>query len=263
MRKPVKKSAERSAPRRPKAKKKSTAAALANRLAALEEAIDGLLREQFERFSRSVPQATALKLPAAQDRFVRATADGWLLVMMSGTKTSLPSGLKVSLTGSSGGRDDGVVSEGMLAGKRFDVTAGNLAASFRRLDSLKATVAKRAGGPVVIGGVSYELELQLAFKEAGISKSAGPFAATTDAANPISSGNHEMEIADFPHDYGSTYGPHGTVWFRIGHSGDRYVHPGRRSAGCLTCAPSQWEAIYEILNSARLDARSVGTLTVA
>lgn len=53
------------------------------------------------------------------------------------------------------------------------------------------------------------------------------------------------------------------VWFRIGHQGNRYVHPGRISAGCLTCAPSQWEQIYPVLNCSRAsDKVSIGTLVV-
>jgi len=74
---------------------------------------------------------------------------------------------------------------------------------------------------------------------------------------------HEIEIADFSHDLGAPYGAPGKVWFRIGHSGDRYVHPGRISAGCLTCAPSQWEELYGVLHCARAnDKISVGTLVV-
>lgn len=81
--------------------------------------------------------------------------------------------------------------------------------------------------------------------------------------NPVPLGNHDVEIADYPHDLGAPYGPHGKVWFRIGHSGDRYVHPGRISAGCLTCAPSQWEQIYPVLNCARAsDGVSIGKMLV-
>lgn len=245
-------------------RQKSRKPPLPQRIEVLEELVDELrARLIYREQPRPVSERDLSLLAAAQDRFVRATSDGWLLVMTSGTKTSLPSGLKVSLTSTSGGRDNGVVLEGVLAGTTFDVSAGNLQTTFRRVDTLRADVKKRAGGPIVIGGTSYDLELRLSFKEGGVQKSIGPYAAKTEPTNPLPLGQHEMEIPDFPHDLGAPYGAHGKVWFRIGHTGDRYVHPGRVSEGCLTCAPSQWEEIYGVLDCARAnDKISIGTLVV-
>jgi len=67
-------------------------------------------------------------------------------------------------------------------------------------------------------------------------KSSGPFAATTDAALPV--GSHDVEIADFPHSGGVGYGNLGTVWFRLGHNGDRSM-----MAGVLTFKPSKPTAV--------------------
>ncbi|MGJ5175288.1 hypothetical protein ACQR16_10045 [Bradyrhizobium oligotrophicum] len=237
--------------------------ALLRRIEMLEEAVDRLRGSQIHQDAHKRLQQHELSaLLIAQDKFVRTTADGWLLVMISGARSSLPSGLKVSLTSTSGGRDAGTVLEGVLAGAAFDVSSGNLDASSRRLANLKMDVKRRAAGPVKIDGISYELELNISFSEGGTPKSIGPFAAKTDQTNPLPVGSHDVEIADFPHDLGEGYGPHGKVWFRIGHHGDRYVHPGRVSEGCLTCAPTQWEQIYPVLNNSRSDNISIGTLVV-
>lgn len=247
-----------------KSGKRGLPPSLLRRIEQLEETVDSLRGRLIHNDkSGRIPESELLALPVAQDRFIRATADGWLLVLVAGTRTSLPSGLKISLTSSSGGRDYGTVLEGVLAGTAFDVSSGNLQTNFRRLENLQANVKTRAGGPVVIGGTSYELELRIAFSEGGNQRTIGPFAAKTDSTNPVPLGNHDLEIADYPHDGGAQYGPHGMVWFRIGHQGDRYVHPGRISAGCLTCAPSQWEEIYPVLNCARANDRvSIGKMLV-
>jgi hypothetical protein len=237
---------------------------LLRRISALEDAVDSLLSRQLHGDGRVQLEGRKLaSLRAAQDRFVRATSDGWLLVLASGTKTSLPSGLKVSLTNTTGGRDYGVVLEGVLAGTTFDVSAGNLETSFKRVDALTVTVKKRAGGPLEIGGVKYELEVNISYTQGGAQKTIGPFAATTDSNNPVPSGQKDIEIPDAPHAKGLGYSAHSTVWFRIGHEGDRYVHAGQISAGCLTCAPKHWEDIYAVLHCARDGtATNVGKLVV-
>ena len=54
------------------------------------------------------------------------------------------------------------------------------------------------------------------------------------------------------------------MWFRIGHSGDRYLHPGRVSAGCISITETaRWMEIYDVLIKARKgDLMSVGILEV-
>lgn len=198
----------------------------------------------------------------ALKRFVRATSDGWLQVMMSGTRTSIPVGLAVTITSQSGGRDYGSIDEGIYKGKPFDVVAGNLEATTTRLADV-SILFEQAPKPVVIGGITYDRQLTITWKDGGVTKSLGPFPSKTHATNPTPTGTHDVEIADYPHPDGQQYGVFGTVWFRIGHQGDRYVHPGRYSDGCLTCAPSNWQQIYSVLNAGRRgDGTSVGRLTV-
>jgi hypothetical protein len=235
---------------------------LLRRVARLERSIDELRgRLLYREVEPPLLESTIAALRAGQDRFIRSTTDGWLLVMMSGTKTALPSGLKVSLTSTSGGRDYGVVLEGLYAGKSFDVPSGNLDQKYRRVEAMVAAVAPRSGGPIIVDGYTYDLQVTITYTEKGTKKKSGPHAAMTEAANPVPAGTHDIEIADFPHELGSSYGAHGTVWFRIGHAGDRYVHPGQVSEGCITCVPPAWEEIFGIFHCARKgDGKSIGAL---
>ena len=92
----------------------------------------------------------------------------------------------------------------------------------------------------------------------------GPVKAITDPDNPVPKGKHDIEIPDFQHKNGSKYGDFGTTWFRLGHSGDRYLHPGQVSLGCATITEtSEWPKIWKYLISARKDNFSVGELEVS
>lgn len=241
---------------------KTEGASQEQRLRNLEEAVERLTaRDFYKTFGENGPVFVPGSL--IQDRYVKPTSDGWVKVMINGTKTGAASGTKVSLNNSSGGRDAGVIQEGILQGQSFDVSTGFLDPSYPRIDALDIKVTRHPGGGVVIGGKTYDLELNLSYKENDVVKSGGPFAAKTHATNPTPTGLHDVEIPDFPHDLGLPYGPFGTVWFRIGHSGDRYMHPGRDSAGCITCAPRDWQAIYRVAHRGRSnDGKSVGVLNM-
>ena len=58
--------------------------------------------------------------------------------------------------------------------------------------------------------------------------------------------------------------PRAKTWFRIGHSGDRYLHAGGFSLGCMTITEVvRWGEIYNGLIKARKgDLMSVGVLEV-
>ena len=92
---------------------------------------------------------------------------------------------------------------------------------------------------------------------------AGPIKAKTDPTNPVPAGKHDIEIPDYHHTYGASYGDFGTTWFRLGHSGDRYLHPGRVSLGCATILDTKvWPDIWKYLIAARSNNETVGELTV-
>ena len=54
------------------------------------------------------------------------------------------------------------------------------------------------------------------------------------------------------------------MWFRIGHDGERYLHAGMVSAGCISITETnRWMEIYNILIKARKgDFMSVSVLEV-
>ncbi|MES0491495.1 MAG: DUF4157 domain-containing protein [Leptospirales bacterium] len=93
--------------------------------------------------------------------------------------------------------------------------------------------------------------------------SSGKVKAFTQKSNRVPPGKHNIEIPDFQHYYGRKYGPFGTTWFRIGHSGDRYIHPGLVSLGCVTVdETTKWPMVYHYLIEARKNSMSVGEITV-
>ncbi len=239
-----------------------TVGVLNDRIAGLEDAIERLLHKDFYHGLATAERGSVAPF-VPQDRFVRPTTDGWIEVLIGGARQPLFSGTKVAFSQTSGGRDYGVVSEGAFEGKSFDVASGNLDTGYRRLQNLIVKAVTRPGGPIDIDGVPYELNITLSYREGGAAKSSGPFPARTDPDNPLPAGTHDLEIPDFPHPKGKPYGPHGMVWFRIGHSGDRYLHPGKGSLGCITCAPANWPVIYNIVHASRLDSKSTGRLTYA
>jgi hypothetical protein len=79
-------------------------------------------------------------------------------------------------------------------------------------------------------------------------------------------GTHELRIPDAPHSGGQSYSglcKSPMTWFRIGNNGDRYVHPGLRSGGCITVLPEYWNRVYDyLINSRRGDLQNVGTVEV-
>ncbi len=84
--------------------------------------------------------------------------------------------------------------------------------------------------------------------------------------NAVPKGEYPIELPDFFHDKGRAYigmceCP--MTWFRVGNSGDRYIHPGERSDGCITIPPGEWNQVYRYLITARKgDNINVGMVKV-
>ena len=91
---------------------------------------------------------------------------------------------------------------------------------------------------------------------------------TVDYKNsPWEKGLYDIEIPDYPHLVGARYekqAPRAKTWFRIGHNGEKYLHTGGRSLGCITVTENtRWAEIYNALIKARKgDSVSVGILEV-
>lgn len=79
-------------------------------------------------------------------------------------------------------------------------------------------------------------------------------------------GLYDIEMPDYPHGRSDSYAEakRQKVWFRIGHSGEKYLHVGSRSAGCITVIETaRWMEIYNALIKARKgDFTSIGVIEV-
>ncbi|MBO9413679.1 MULTISPECIES: hypothetical protein [unclassified Ruegeria] len=235
------------------------------RLAAIEEKLEHLEWHRFyDDIERRRSEDRLESTETGQEKFIKSTSDGWLNVKINVATTGLPSGLSVRLSKTAQGRDYGVVAEGVLRGRAFDVTSGFLVDSYSRYSDMVLKSRLKSGGSVIVNGESYDRDVIITYRDGGASKSIGPFHSKTDPTNPPPTGTTDIEIPDFPHDLGKAYPPHGTVWFRIGHSGDFYVHAGRISEGCVTCDPATWSKVFEVMHKSRAgDGLSVGKLDFA
>jgi hypothetical protein len=242
---------------------KATFESLLVRIDLLESAVERLLyREFYENLAdlSAYGVTTTQEDFSHQNRFIRETGNGWLVAAIDDRKGFLPSGISVSLKKTCEGRDYGIVREGILSGASFIVASGNIEFNYPRLENVEIKVEKKDTGIVQTAEFEYDIEISIDFLESGQPKSIGPFPATIDPDNPLPVGSYDVEIADFPHDRGVGYGPYGTVWFRIGHSGSRYLHPGKCSDGSISCAPCHWTEIFQILHSARVNNKCVAKL---
>jgi len=85
--------------------------------------------------------------------------------------------------------------------------------------------------------------------------------------SPWKKGLYDIEIPDYLHEGGRRYldkSKRTMTWFKIGHGGERYLHTGGRSLGCMTVVEvKRWMEIYNSLIKARKgDYMSVGVLEV-
>lgn len=189
-----------------------------------------------------------------EKRYIVGGSDGWLLIKPepAGVNISVPEYLQVELTSSNNGRDYITVLEGVHRGKKFSVKAGNL--SSRRPEY---------AGPAQL---TFNLNTQT------LSYAKGTVRAITQDSNALSAGVHPVQIPDFPHDGGLRYmgsSAYAKSWFYLGHGaavrdqGDRYLHPGRGSLGCITVDPAGWTQLYRYLILCRSgDGKTVGRVVV-
>ncbi len=94
----------------------------------------------------------------------------------------------------------------------------------------------------------------------------GKYNAFTQDNNPPPIGKHDIEIPYEPHPGGSSYTAQATyakTWFRIGHSGDRFLHCGEGTLGCITVRDiHKWDEIYKHLIVSRKDFHTIGTVNI-
>lgn len=170
----------------------------------------------------------------------------------------MPQYLKVAFSERRNSRDHFKIEEGVYKGKNASVSQKSGSSSW---------LCKPL--PTYRGPVS------LTFKkgEEKLITPIGTVTATTDRSNPIHNGRHPVQLPAFPHDLGRSYVPRASkamTWFYLGTGNaipgrnDRYLHPGRISAGCVTVTElSKWDSLYAVLIISRMPGGSnAGTITV-
>lgn len=186
-----------------------------------------------------------------------ADGKGWLTVRHSDGSTypPLPQYLKVDHTSTSGDREYFTLKESGRDG--------------RLIDSSASVKQKSGRGSYLASGLTYKGAAAVTFDTStGELRygGRGPVATITMVSNPVPTGTHDLEIPYEQHPGGGGYeasSVYAKTWFRVGHSGDRFLHPGSATAGCATVTGvSEWTSIYMYLINSRKDNKNVGTITV-
>ena len=180
--------------------------------------------------------------------------NGWLKVKtVGGDIISLPAFLKVQVEHTEGGREYFTILEGSYRGQKVSVSLDNVNNNSSRL----------------LVDVKHEpaIHLQYSISKKKLIIGNKKYKATDDTETPWKKGWYDIELPDYPHPKGRSYEERALramSWFRIGHDGERYLHTGSRSLGCITITEvEKWDEIYNKLIKARKgDFLSVGVLEV-
>ncbi len=161
-------------------------------------------------------------------------ATGWMLAVPDGLDPetvvhnpsrgiSLPWCLKVNLLKTENGRDFFQILEGAWKNTRASLKLRGVGSSYLTDENLHLPA----------GAIRLSRKKQQLWYGPH-----GPFSAFSELDNPVPIGVHDLEIPDSPHqDFYPESSKYQQVWFRVGHSGDRYLHLGTISHGCATVRP--------------------------
>lgn len=184
-------------------------------------------------------------------RYIDETKDGWLVGLDEKGKEriSLPAHLKISLGSVDSKREYVTALEGILRGKRY---------SIKKEDDVSHFSSSNPHSEAV--------EMIYSIKSRILKVLGKTYQAVEYPDTKWKKGSYDVEIPDHPHLLGRNYPAirYATSWFRIGHSGNRYIHPGKRSLGCITLIEhDRWDQLYSALIKARKgDGMSIGTLAI-
>lgn len=184
-------------------------------------------------------------------RYVPDEGDGWLKVVLEDKRIeeSLPAYLKVKIERADARREYFTILEGPYRGR--------LASVKFRTDGSSHFISDIEHEPMV--RVAYSISQKIFILK-------GKKYKTIDyPKTPWKKGLYDIEIPDYPHEGGRNYlkqSKRAMTWFRIGHGGERYLHTGGRSLGCITVIETtRWMEIYNVLIKARKDdSMNVGVL---
>lgn len=186
-------------------------------------------------------------------RYVPDEGDGWLKVVLEDKhiEESLPAYLKVKIERADTRREYFTILEGPYHGK------------------LASVAFRKDGSSWFVSGVKHEPMARVTYSisQKTFVLKGRKYKAIDYIEAPWKKGLYDIEIPDYPHEGGRNYldkSKRAMTWFRIGHSGERYLHTGGRSLGCITIIETKrWTEIYSTLIKARKgDFISVGILEV-
>ena len=186
-------------------------------------------------------------------QYISEGKNGWLNAKFEDNKfvESLPVYLKVKSEGIGHGREYFTILEGAYRDRRASIKLGD------------------NGSSNLISDIQHEPEARAAYSifKKTFTLNGKKYTAVDYKNAPWKKGLYDIEIPDYPHSGGARYekeAPRAKTWFRIGHDGERYLHTGGQSLGCITVIEiTRWEEIYNILIKARKgDSMSVGILEV-
>ena len=182
-------------------------------------------------------------------RYVVDKGDGWVrIILAGGRKEYLATTTRVELSATDEKREYFTVMEGHYRGQQASVTLGEHGSSYLDADNPQLGPARLTyhilTRTLVFQGQSYK---------------------TKDyPRRPWSKGTYDVEILDYPHRANYPGIQYAKTWFRIGHAGDRYLHTGGASLGCVTVTDrDRWDALRAVLvRSRKGDGMSIGSLEV-
>lgn len=186
------------------------------------------------------------------ETYLFENSDGWVKSKIDGKgEASLPAFLRINFIRTDGARDYFKIMEGPYRGKNASLPRQKDQTSY-----LLSGVVKREVDVRAIYSISKKI----------FTLNEKKYSAIDDPEMRLKKGIYDIEIPDYPHGRSGAYLEAGKpqVWFKIGHSGDRYLHVGARSLGCMTIIETRrWPEIYNYLIKARKgDSLSVGVVEV-
>jgi len=187
-------------------------------------------------------------------KYIPDIDNGWFKVRLANGETaSIPAFLKVQSEYIEGGREYIKILEGLYKDRSASVS----------LDD------KNNNNSWLLTDVKHEplINFQYSISKRVLIVNNKKYQTADYAGSQWKKGWYDIELPDYPHKDPRNYvniSSRFKTWFRIGHEGERYLHTGRVSLGCITITEvEKWNEIYDKLIKARKgDFISVGVLEV-
>lgn len=187
-------------------------------------------------------------------KYIPDVDNGWLKVKITdGEIVSLPAFLKVQSEYIERGREHFIILEGLYKNQKASVS----------LDSENNNNSR------LLTDIKHEplIKIQYSISQKKLIIGNKKYKTTDYTEAPWKKGWYDIELPDYPHNDPGNYvsiSSRFKTWFRVGHTGERYLHTGRASLGCITIIEiEKWNEIYNKLIKARKgDSMSMGVLEV-